>query len=171
MSTNESFPGAGGPGGPGREPTQEELLAAYEEQIRNVRVEDVVVQSLASLIELGGRRAGLAPGALGERDPAQLEVAIEAIKALQPVAAPLLGPNAKQVEQALSQLQMAYAQLASGQPAAEDPTGPLGADVSPGGGAAPAEGAAPGTPPAPAAEPGKQEPSAVESGRLWIPGQ
>lgn len=160
MSTNDPFAGAGGPG---REPTQEELLAAYEEQIRNVRVEDVVVQSLASLIELGGRRAGLAPGALGERDPAQLQVAIEAIKALQPVAEPLLGPNAAQVQQALSQLQIAYAKLAEGGAPGEDPTGPLGADVSPAGTG--------GEDAAPAAPQQKQEPGPVESGRLWIPGQ
>ncbi|MCK9248990.1 MAG: hypothetical protein M0P31_08440 [Solirubrobacteraceae bacterium] len=162
MSTNE-------PQDAGRQPTQEELMAAYEEQMRNVRVEDVVVQALASLIELGGRRAGLAPGPDGRPDPAdpeQLRIAIEAVKALQPVCEPLLGPNAKQVQQALSQLQVAYAQLAQGGggPAA-DATGPLGADVSPGG-AAEAPGAA-----GPAGQPPRQEPGPVESGRLWIPGQ
>ncbi|MGE4427150.1 MAG: hypothetical protein AB7G37_11925 [Solirubrobacteraceae bacterium] len=169
MSTND-------PQDDGRQPTQEELLAAYEEQMRNVRVEDVVVQSLASLIELGGRRAGLAPGPDGQpdgtADPEQLRVAIEAIKALQPVCEPLLGPNAKQVQQALSQLQVAYAQLAKGGGAA-DASGPLGADVSPGGGAGdggtggPAGG---GSAPGPGGAAPK-EPGPVESGRLWIPGQ
>jgi len=159
----------------GRQPTQEELLAAYEEQMRNVRVEDVLVQSIASMIELGGRRAGLA-GGVGERDPAQLHLAIEAVKALKPLAAPLLGPNAAQIDQALSQLQLAYARLAGeeapagegasqGAPAPDgDPAGPLGADVSPKP-AEPAAGAQGQQPPEP------REPSAVESGKLWIPGR
>lgn len=140
----------------GRQPSEEELMAAYEEQMRNVRVEEVLVQSLASMIELGGRRAGLAPGADGKPDPAdpeQLRVAIEAIKALQPVAAPLLGPNAGQVDQALSQLQVAYAKLTGG--AAGDGGAP--------GGAAPTGGSG-----QPAADPKANQPG---GGRLWVPGQ
>lgn len=140
----------------GRQPSEEELMAAYEEQMRNVRVEEVLVQSLASMIELGGRRAGLAPGADGQPDPAdpeQLRVAIEAIKALQPVAAPLLGPNAGQVDQALAQLQVAYAKL-TGAPA----------DGGAAGGAAPADGGG-----QPAA--GQQPPNQPGGGRLWVPGQ
>ena len=108
MSTQDENP----QGPEGGQPTQEELMAAYEEQMRNIRVEEVLVQSLASFIELGGRRAGLAGGAdqAGPPDLDQLALAIEVIRALQPLAAPLLGPNASQVDQALSQLQVAYAQ-------------------------------------------------------------
>ncbi|MDX8150538.1 hypothetical protein SK069_02950 [Patulibacter brassicae] len=173
MSSNDPFAGAG----PGGQPTQEQLLAAYEEQMRSLRVEDVVVQSIAGLLEVGGRRAGLAGGGPGEADAAQLGLAIEAVKALKPIAAPLLGPNAGQIDQALSQLQLAYSRLAgSGDAAGDagdaapapdgDPSGPLGADVSPK--AAPD---AAGGPP-PAQQPGQpQQPGAVESGRLWIPGR
>lgn len=134
--------GAAGAAGD-RQPTEAELMAAYEEQMKSIRVEEVVVQSLASLIEIGGRRAGLVPGAQSEADPTQLQVAIEAIRALQPVVAPLIGPNKSQIDQALSQLQLAFAQM----------TG-----VS----APPADGAAPGAE-KPAADPGPS--------RLWVPGQ
>lgn len=178
MSSNDPFAGAG----PGGQPTQEQLLAAYEEQMRSLRVEDVVVQSIAGLLEVGGRRAGLAGGGPGEADPAQLGLAIEAVKALKPIAAPLLGPNAGQIDQALSQLQLAYSQLAGGEgapapdaaPAPDgDPSGPLGADVSPKAPEA-AEGASPqpGQPQQGQPQPGQpQQPGAVESGRLWIPGR
>jgi hypothetical protein len=125
------------------------MMAAYEEQMKNIRVEEVLVQSLASFIELGGRRAGLAgsPEEAGEPDLNQLGLAIEVIRALQPLAAPLLGPNASQVDQALSQLQVAFAQQA-GTPAPGQPGGPSSA--------------APG---------GKPEPEGAAGGRLWVPGQ
>jgi hypothetical protein len=150
MSTDETpdetTPGpdaaAGPAGADGRQPTEAELMAAYEAQMKNIRVEEVVVQSLASLIELGGRRAGLVPGAQSEADPEQLQVAIEAIRALQPVVAPLIGPNKSQIEQALSQLQLAYAQMTGRQ----------------------AE-------PAPGEASGSDKPGGAGPSRLWVPGQ
>lgn len=144
MSTDETpdETTAGPAGAEGLPPTEAEMMAAYEEQMKKIRVEEVVVQSLASLIELGGRRAGLVPGAQSEADAAQLEVAIEAIRALQPVAAPLIGPNKSQIEQALSQLQLAYAQM-TGRSAESAPGESSGTD-----------------------EPGGAGPS-----RLWVPGQ
>lgn len=115
MSTQDpNDPGAQ----PGGQPSEQEMMAAYEEQMRNIRVEEVLVQALASIIELGGRRGGLAgpPEEAGAPDPDQLGLAIEVIRALQPLAAPLLGPNASQVDQALSQLQIAYTKI-TGAPA------------------------------------------------------
>ena len=43
-----------------REPTEEELRAAFEEQMRQIRVEDVILQTVATLVNLAGRRLGLA---------------------------------------------------------------------------------------------------------------
>lgn len=147
MSTQDP---TGQPDGEGRPPTEQEMMAAYEEQMRNIRVEEVLVQSLASFIELGGRRAGLAgaPEQAGEPDLDQLGLAIEVIRALQPLAKPLLGPNASQVDQALSQLQVAFAQQA-GTPAPGQPGGPTSA-------AAPEE---------------PKKPEGPGGGRLWVPGQ
>lgn len=151
MSTDETpdettagpGPDAAGPtGAAGQPPTEAELMAAYEEQMKNIRVEEVVVQSLASLIELGGRRAGLVPGAQSEADAAQLQVAIEAIRALQPVVAPLIGPNKAQIDQALSQLQLAFAQM-TGRPAE----------------------------PAESESSGPDKPGGAGPSRLWVPGQ
>ncbi len=148
-------------GDPGRPPTEEELRAAYEEQIKQLRIEDVIVQTLVSLVNLGGRRAGFVPGAEDERDLDQVRLAIEGVRALLPLVEEELGPEAATVRQALSQLQMMYAR-ASG---AEAP----GATE----GEAPPPSAA--EQPPPAAEPDPGQPGeagpAQRSGRLWIPGQ
>jgi hypothetical protein len=111
-------------GSTGRPPTDEELAAAYEEQLKQIRVEDVLIQTLVSLLNLGGRKAGLTPGTEGERDPEQVRQAIEGIRALLPVCEPLLGPDAAQIRDALSQLQLAYAQISGTTP-------PEGGRVSP----------------------------------------
>jgi hypothetical protein len=159
------------PGGdPGREPTEEELRAAYEAEIKRIRVEDVVVQTIVSLINLGGRRAGLVPGTEEERDLDQVRLAIEGVRGLMPLVEGALGPEASTLRDALSQLQMAYAQLSgAGAGPAGAPGAEGGAEPPPGGGEQP-----PGPPPAPGAEeqgkPGAPGP-AQRSGRLWIPGQ
>jgi hypothetical protein len=141
--------------------SEEELRAAYErqleEQLRTLRVEDVIVQTIVTLVNLGGRRAGLAPGTEDERDPEQLRLSIEGARALLGLIENELGPDAAAIRDALSQLQMAYAQLAGGSPAggpAGGAGGPAGGGQAPGGG--PAQGG-PGSPPS--------------SGRIWVPGQ
>ena len=114
----------------GSAPTEEELRAAMEEQMRRVRVQDVVLQTVATLVNLGGRRLGLTPEAADERDLEQARLAIEATRALTP----LLGPEeARAVKEALSQLQMAFAREAgagpaspSGEPEAREGPGPAG---------------------------------------------
>jgi hypothetical protein len=143
--------------------SEDELRAAYEaqleEQLKTLRVEDVVVQTIVTLVNLGGRRAGLAPGTEAERDPEQLRLAIEGSRALLGLIEAELGPDGAAIREALSQLQMAYAQLAGG-------PGAAGSDPA-GGPAAPQDPAAPPTDPA---QPGGAGP-AQSSGRLWVPGQ
>jgi hypothetical protein len=135
--------------------SEDELRAAYEaqleEQLKQLRVEDVVVQTIVTLVNLGGRRAGLAPGTESERDPEQLRLAIEGARSLLPLIEAELGPDGKAIRDALSQLQMAYAQLAGGDPG--DP------GSAPDGGATPQGGQPDGPGPA------------QSSGRLWVPGQ
>jgi hypothetical protein len=136
--------------------SEEELRAAYEqqleEQLRSLRVEDVVVQTIVTLINLGGRRAGLAPGTEAERDPQQLRLAIEGARALLGLIESELGPDGAAIRDALSQLQLAYAQLSGGAPEGGGEGGPGG---TPGGGQTPPQG------------PGSGQPAS----RLWVPGQ
>ena len=99
------------------EMTEEELQAAFEEQMRNIRVEEVVLQTVATLVNLAGRKLGLAGE--GEKDVAQAQVAIDAARALVPFCPEEQLPP---IKQAMSQLQMAFAQEtgASGAPAPEE---------------------------------------------------
>jgi len=137
--------------------SEDELRAAYEaqleEQLKSLRVEDVIVQTIVTLVNLGGRRAGLAPGTEAERDPEQLRLAIEGARALLGLIEAQLGPDGTAIRDALSQLQMAYAQLAGGEggPGGGEPSG----GAQPGGEQPPQGGTGP----------------AQSSGRLWVPGQ
>jgi hypothetical protein len=136
-----------------RQPTEEEMRAAYEAELKRLRVEDVVLQTIVSLLNLGGRKAGLAPGTEDERDLEQVRVAVDGARALLPLVEGHLGPDAAQLREALSQLQMAYVQLGGQGGGSESPEGGQG-----GGQAPPASGqGAPG--------------GAQRSGRLWVPGQ
>lgn len=112
----EQGQGPGGPGGPeGRPPTEEELQAAFEEQMRQIRVEDVLLQTTVTLVNLGARRLGLAaaPGEdlSEERDLDQARLAIEAVRALLPLCPQ---EQVEPIKQAVSQLQMAFAREAQG---------------------------------------------------------
>src|SRR5438067_8861660 len=69
----------------GREPTEEELRAALEAEMRRIRVDDVVLQTVVSLINVGGYRAGLTPGTEDSRDLDQVRTAIEGVRALMPL--------------------------------------------------------------------------------------
>jgi hypothetical protein len=146
------------PGGGGRPPTEEELLAAYEEQVKQLRVDDVVVQTIVSLLNLAARRAGLVPGSEDERDLAQVRTAIEAVRGLVPLVEDALGPSKAQLRDALAHLQVSYARLA-GEAAAQ------GSDQPAAGGEPPPD--AGGQTPPPASGPGPAE----RTGRLWVPGQ
>ena len=152
-----------------REPTEDELRAAYEQQLKQIRVEDVLVQTVLSLINLGSLRAGLVPGNESEADPQQLQAAIEAVRALLPQVEPLLGPDARQIRDAVSRLQMEYARMASAGGAA----GPEG-QPAPGGDAPQGEATREGEAAPEGAQQAPQEEGpgpAQSSGRLWVPGR
>ena len=101
-----------------QEPNEEELRAALEEQMRHIRVEDVIVQTLVTLINLGARRLGLTgpPEEAGEKDPEQARLAIDGARALSELV-PQEG--LEQVRDALAQLQMAYVRETGGGGGAE----------------------------------------------------
>ncbi len=107
------------------QPSEEELRAAYEAEIKKIRVEQILLEQLVTLINLGMRRTGLQPGTEDERDPAQVRVAIEGVRALLPLVEE--GVGAEQtgaIRQALSQMQMAYVRIGGQDPAAPDAGAP-----------------------------------------------
>ena len=159
------------------QPSEAELRAAYEAEIKKIRVEQILLEQVVTLINLGMRRTGLQPGTEDERDPEQVRQAIEAVRVLLPLVEAAAGPQAAPIREALSQMQLAYVRLGGGEaPAAAPPdAGPgAAAGAAPGPGPAGARGAAGAPPSAPKdPEPGTpEEPGpAQRSGRLWIPGQ
>jgi hypothetical protein len=124
----------------------EEELAAIEAEMEKLTVDDVLLQTLVTLINLGARKAGLAapPGEQeAKRDLEQTGQAIEGARALLPLLEGRHGQEVAPLKDALSRLQMAFVQL-SGGPASQ------AAEEKPDeGGAGPAQ----------------------SSGRLWVPGQ
>jgi hypothetical protein len=132
----------------------EEQLKALEAEMDRITVDDVLLQTVVSLVNLGARRAGLAGAEGPPPDLEQTQLAIEAARALLPLLEARHGEQLAPVRQALSQLQMAYVQQSGGAGA------PEGSGAEPAGGAPQPGGA-------PAGGPGQGQ----GSGRLWVPGQ
>ena len=140
----------------------EEQLAALEAEMDRLSVDDVLLQTIVTLLNLGARKAGLAapPGQQDiARDLPQVRMAIEGVRALMPLVEPAHAAELAPVRDALSRLQMVYAQLAGGAPGQGPPPPPGVAQPGP-----------PPPPPEAEQEPGGPGP-AQRSGRLWVPGQ
>jgi hypothetical protein len=159
------------------QPSEEELQAAYEAEIKKIRVEQILLEQVVSLVNLGMRRTGLSPGTEGERDVGQVRTAIEAVRALLPLIEQSAPPQASAIREALSQLQLAFVRLggmaepsAASAPRGDGPPSPppAGPGQSPPG--QPAGGPGPPAPEPEATKPGEAGP-AQRSGRLWVPGQ
>jgi len=93
-------------------PAEEELLAALD----RIGVADVLVQALATTASIGFRR--VSPEA---RDLAQARLAIEALRALDPVLRESGADEAvvRDLEQARTNLQLAYAKAVEDERASE----------------------------------------------------
>ena len=123
-----------------RQPSEEEIRA-LEAEMEKLTVDDVLLQTVVTLLNLGARKAGLAVGK--QPDLPQVKQAIDAARALMPLVEPRHGEALGPVRDALSRLQMAYVQMSGKQePGPKEPEGKQ-------------EGAGP----------------AQQSGRLWVPGQ
>ncbi len=162
----------GVPGGPTSQaqPSEEELRAAYEAELNRITSAEMIIQTTVSLINIAGRRLGLAPAASGdpsatpgsERDLEQVRDAIDGAGALMPILERRMPGELTQLRDAIAQLQVAYAReaqsatstsssstttsSASQAKAAEEPEKPLEDDQQSGPG------------------------PAQSSGRLWVPG-
>jgi hypothetical protein len=88
-------------------PDEEELKQRLEEQLRKVRVQDLLLESVAGILNLSARRISTPD----ERDLEQGRLGIEAVRAVVELLEP--GPR-EQVREALSQVQVLYAREAQG---------------------------------------------------------
>ncbi len=134
--------------------SDEEMRARLEEELRRITVPDVLLQTIVSLVNLGGQRLGMTPDTEDMRDLEQARLAIEGVRALLPVLEELDAEQMRPVRDALSQLQMAYAQLARDEGgerrAAEGPAGPEGGE-------------------APRPQPTRGPAGPGDTGGLWVP--
>ncbi len=89
-------PTQGEPGEPTSQaqPSEDELRAAYEAELNRITSAEMIIQTTVSLINIGGRRLGLAPAGAGgdpsaapgsERDLEQVRDAIDGASALMPI--------------------------------------------------------------------------------------
>src|SRR6202044_2296245 len=99
--------------------SEEQLRAAYEQEIKRVRVEHVLLENVVTMVNLGMRRTGLMPGTEDERDLGQVQLAIESVRALMPQIEQIAPEQVEPIRQALSQLQMAFVQGSGGSVAPE----------------------------------------------------
>jgi hypothetical protein len=121
-----------------QEPTEEQLLEA----LRRVKVDDVLLQTIATLVNLAGQKLSV-PEA---KDPVEAKKAIDAARAMLPLAPE---EAAGQIKDALSQVQMLYVRE----------TGAAGVEPQPG------------EPAAGEPQPGSEEAERAKArSKIWIPG-
>ena len=107
MDEQEKQPEAGPTpeGQPGAPQLSEEEIAMLEQQMREIRMEDVLTQTVVSVINLAARRIAKED----EVDLDQARLGIDAVRALMPL---LPEEVASEIREPLSQIQMLYAQRA-----------------------------------------------------------
>jgi hypothetical protein len=95
------------------EPDQEELARELAEELRRLRVEDVLVNTLVHVSSIGYRRLGLTEDSREERDLPQTALAIETMQALVPVLQDFLPEElVSSFGDQIANLQLAYAKAA-----------------------------------------------------------
>jgi hypothetical protein len=92
---------------------QEAVARELAEELRSLRVEDVLVNTLVHVSSIGYRRLGLTDDSRDERDLPQTALAIETMQALVPVLEDFLPEELiKGFEEQIANLQLAYAKAA-----------------------------------------------------------
>ena len=99
------------------EPTEEQL----REALKQLRVEDVLLQTVVTLVNVAGRKLTVQD----EKDVGQAKLAIDGVRALLPLCPE---EEARAVKDALAQLQMVYVREARQPAAGEEAPAEAGAE-------------------------------------------
>ena len=92
-----------------QQPTGEELLEQLQEELKKVKVADVLVQTVFTVSSLGYRSLGEE-----QRDLGQAHLAIEALRALVPVLKETVPDQVmSDFEQLVANMQLAYAKAST----------------------------------------------------------
>lgn len=123
---SEDRPEASQPGGAPPNQLTEEEIAMLEQQMRELTVDDLLTQTVVSVLNLTARRIGKED----EIDLDQAQTGIEAVRALLPL---LPEEVAKEIREPLSQIQMLYASRSGGEEAPAPENGTEQGDEEPSG--------------------------------------
>ena len=96
---------------------EERLAQELAEELRKLRVEDVLIQALVTVSSIGFRRLGLTEETKADRDLDQARLAIETMQALTPLLEPVLPAElVRDFTSSIASLQLAYAKAAAQNP-------------------------------------------------------
>ena len=92
---------------------EEELAQQLAEELRRLRDEDVLIQTLITISSIGYRRLGLTEDTKDDRDLQQAKLAIDTMTSLTPVLENVVPDDLiRDFNQSVASLQLAYAQAA-----------------------------------------------------------
>ena len=92
---------------------EEQLAQQLAEELRRLRIEDVLIQTLIMISSVGYRRLGLTEETKDDRDLQQAKLAIDTMVALTPVLENVVPEElVRDFNQSVASLQLAYAQAA-----------------------------------------------------------
>jgi hypothetical protein len=92
---------------------EEQLAQQLAEELRRLRIEDVLIQTLITISSIGYRRLGLTEDTKDDRDLQQVKLAIDTMTALTPVLENVVPEELiRDFNQSVANLQLAYAQAA-----------------------------------------------------------
>jgi hypothetical protein len=93
---------------------QDRLAEQLAEELKKLRVEDVLVNTLIQVSSIGYRRLGLTEETRGDRDLEQSRLAVETMRALVPVLEGFLPKElVSGFQEQIASLQLAYAKAAA----------------------------------------------------------
>lgn len=161
------------------QPSEDELRAAYEAELNRITSAEMIIQTTVSLINIAGRRLGMAPAAPGadpsaapgsERDLEQVRDAIDGASALMPILERRMPGELAPLRDAIAQLQVAYAREAQSSASQTSQTSTTSTTTR---AASPEQDKPVEKPVEKSAEgDGEQAPGPAQaSGRLWVPGR
>ena len=94
--------------------SEEQLARELAEELRKLKVEDVLVSVLVQISAIGYRRLGLTEETKDERDLDQAKLAIDTMKALMPVLGQVVPAELiRDFDSSVANLQLAYAKAAA----------------------------------------------------------
>jgi len=93
---------------------QERIARELADELRRLRIEDVLIQTLITVSSIGYRRLGLTEETRDDRDLQQAKIAIDAMAALTPVLESVVPEELiRDFNQSVANMQLAYAQAAA----------------------------------------------------------